>query len=478
MGRLKKLRTAKGRVQIGFKGIATETDEKLLDPSYATKAFNFTFRGGALKGDIGISSAQGYSLDGTTRRTYSAMPTGYDIREIFPYHRKVNGVYDDRLVILSNDKRLYYTKMFSEDTWHQLSDVKFTGKLCAVNYNYDDKDILLVSSENNSLTIVDGDTVKVLENAPKFSSLAVHYERVFGTVNGVENQVWFSSVMNPENWTVSGDEAGYITFSDESGDVEKVMSLSGHLYIFREHSVYRLTAYADQSEFLLKKVFTDTGRIYKDTIAFAGDKIMFYSEDGLFSFDGYDAVRVADFIKVDDATSAIATYHNEKYYLACYIFRHPAEFVTPNNAVVEYDLKTKKFCILAPVYVKAMKAVDVHHATDVLVGVGNTLNDNTLGMLDGSGKVFDDVLQKSYESPLNTLGTDKLKIVKSVSVETEKDIILTVTADDEERSFSLIGSKALQKIPVDMSGYRIGFKIISNVPDANIAPFGVEVEYF
>lgn len=475
---MKKLNTTSGRVQIGFKGIATETDEKLLDPSYARRAYNFTFRGGALKGDIGISAGAGYLLDGNTRHVYPTLPPTYKILDIFPYHRRTNGIYDDRIVVQVDDKRLYSTKIFENDTWHELESYKFYGKACAVNYNYDGKDVLLVSSENNALKIIDGDTVKTVENAPKFSSLAVHYERVYGTVNGDKNQVWFSSVMNPENWTVSGDEAGYITFSDESGDVEKVMSLNGHLYIFREHSVYRLTAYADQSEFLLKKVFTDTGRIYKDTIAFAGDKIMFYSEDGLFSFDGYDATRISDFIKVKDATHAIGAYHNEKYYLACSLdLENYYVYATDNNALVEYDLKTKKTCLLAPVDVVAMTALNAHHATDVLLSIGLN-NSDKLGMIDGSGKVFASTPMKLYESPVNTLGSDKLKIVKAVNLQTEKDITLEITADDEVRTFEIAGSKSLQRVPINVSGYRIGFLIKSTDATANIPPFTVEVDYF
>lgn len=476
---MKKLRTTAGRVQIGFKGIATETDEKLLDPSYAKTAYNFTFRGGALKGDIGVSNAKGYALSGATRHAYPTFSLGYNILDVFPYHRRTNGVYDDRIVVQLSNNRLYYTKIFEEDTWHEFEGLKFSGKACAVNYNYNDKDVLLVSSENNVLTIIDGNEYTTIVDAPKFSSLAVHYERVYGTVNGEKNQVWFSSIMNPENWTVSGDEAGYITFSDESGDVEKVMSLAGHLYIFREHSVYRLTAYAEQSEFLLKKVFTDTGRIYKDTIAFAGDKIMFYSEDGLFTFDGYDAVRISDFAKIDDATYAIGTYHNEKYYLACYVFRNAGEFKTNNNVLVEYDLKTKKYCMLAPVDIVSMTAMNIHHSTDVLVSLGSSSGRaNILGMVDDSGKIFDTIPQKQYESPLNALGTDKLKIVKSVSLQTAGDITLKVTADDYSRTFKILGSTSLQKVPIEMSGYKVGFAFTSDDAVADIAPFGVEVEYF
>lgn len=478
---MKKIRTASGKIQIGFKGIAANTDEKIADPSYAERAYNFTFRDGVLKSDIGVVKAKGYSATSASdiaRWEYPSLEGGAAILKIFPYHRRTDGAYDDRLVVLTNDKRLNYIKIFgSGDEWHKIEEMQFTGDVCAVNYNYDGKDVLLVSSENNSLVMLDGNDIKSIDGAPKFTSLAVHYERVYGTVNEDKNQVWFSSVMNPENWTVSGEDAGYITFADENGDVEKVTSLGGNLYIFREHAVYRLTAYAEQSEFLLKKVFTDTGRIYKDTIAFAGDKIMFYSEDGLFAFDGYDAVRISDFLKVEKAANAIGTYHDNKYYLACRLdLGNYFSSTIKNNAIIEYDTNTKKSCVLAPLDVAAMTAVNVHHATDVLIATRG-LNIGIVGMIDKSSEIFGTSSLKVYKSPTSTFGTSKMKVVRAVDIMTAGNIYLYVTADGVTNTYAVEGSEFLQRVPIEMSGYVINFEIITR-ENADIAPFTAEVDYF
>ncbi|MEG1529858.1 MAG: hypothetical protein RR405_05825, partial [Clostridia bacterium] len=74
---MENIRVSKRKIKIGFSGLICKTDENILDFAYSPKAYNFTFRNGALKGDIGVDEAKGYYGDSTQlRHTYPAFPEG------------------------------------------------------------------------------------------------------------------------------------------------------------------------------------------------------------------------------------------------------------------------------------------------------------------------------------------------------------------------------------------------------------------
>ena len=475
---MKKISTASSKQKIGFKGMVYSVDESVLGMEYCPNSYNFTFRGGVLKSDLGVDSAMGHvTYDEAVRHRFKDIPDGQRIKDVFVYHRKNNGVYDDRLVVQTVEGNFYDAKIFEIGNWTKIDGIVTKQDVCAVSYNFNGNDILIISGEQIGLMIYNGSTVVKVEGAPAFSSIVIHYERVFGVVNGKENQVWFSSVLDPTNWTVSGEEAGFITFQDECGDVEEIVSFSGYIYIFREHGIFRLTAYGDQSEFSLKKVFTDTGRIYKSTIATAGNKILFYTDAGIFTFDGYNVSR----LNVEIPTILLpqyicGAYLENKYYLGCRIDHEGLEDkVGTNSAILEYDLKESTLSILAPCDVKKLVPMKAHHATDMLV-VFNGSNSKKLGMIVDRGVIFDEEISKFYRSPYNDFGTDKVKIVREMIVTTKHPLTVSVVYDGQERAFNFAGSSSPKKVFVDRCGVEIGFKISTTAQKAQVAPIVVKID--
>lgn len=339
---MKYVKTYKKRIRVGFDGIVNSSDESVTGLAYAKSCHNFAFEKGVINGKIGIDPASGYYVfPSLIRHEYPTFATDKKIVNVFHY-RKLSDSFkrsDDRLVVVLADTSVWYTSMFKQDTWHQFENFYLSGSPDAVNYNYKSNDVLLVSSCDDGLFIVNDHVVSYCSNAPKFSSIAVHNERVFGTVSGVNNQVWFSDDFDPSNWKVSPTEGGYINFADDLGSAIKVVSFLNYLYVFRDYGILRLTAYGDQNDFIMKKVFTDTGRIYKDSIVLCGDKIMFCAEDGVYAFDGYDAVRVGkEFPIISDKRFVCGGYLENKYYLGCRLDEIESE---NNNAVVVFDTETK-----------------------------------------------------------------------------------------------------------------------------------------
>lgn len=461
----------KSKITVGFKGLANSTDQSLADMTYAKTVHNFAFEKGVLTGGIGIDSAEGYYPDPyIERHAYPPLPEGRTFRNVFLYRRKAeNSAYGDRLVAHMDNYRFMYTSVFAPDEWHEIPDLMINDDVTAVNYNYNGHDVLLLSAKDNDLFMIQEGTAFVCGNAPMFTSIEVHGERVFGSINGAQNQVWFSDDFNPINWSVSATEAGFINFADECGDILKLVSFLGYLYIFREGGIFRLTAIGDQSEFMLKKMFTDTGRIVKDSIELCGDKIIFYSDTGLFAFDGYEVTRIGSELPDIFRTRIMdCAYLDDCYYMACRTESDGDE----NNTVIRYGLKDKTLSVLFGYSVKKLRTVKTHNAAQVLCITGG----DTLGAMSESGKVMGATTDKSYLSPENALGSPYVKTVRSATFQSDKDITLSVILDGKSYDYPVKGSPHLRTVPIERSGRKIGFKISCNSAEAHVTPLIVAVD--
>ncbi len=469
---MKDVSVAKSKFRVGFKGVVNTSDESVTDMAYAVKAHNFAFDDDVLTGSIGIDRAQGYYPSPlVARHDYPTPPTNSKIKNVFLYRRLTSeGKHDDRIVAHLENGHFIYTPIYRTADWHEIEALNIGGEVSAVNYNFRGDDVLLLSSDEDALYIVNDAHPLVCGSAPKFTSLTVHNERVFGSVNGSQNQVWFSDDFNPVNWSVSSDEAGYINFSDECGEVIKVVSFLNYLYIFREYGIFRLTAYGEQSEFMLKKVFTDTGRIVKHSIELCGDKIVFYADEGLFAFDGYEVTRIAkELMPLNRTHLAYGAYLEDCYYLACDILEDEGH----NNAVVRYRFSDKSISVLYGYDVRVLKSVRVHNGSQVLCVFSSG---GALGMMSESGKVMGVPTLKEYASPCNTLSSPSVKTVRKVSFQTDSPVTLRVRTDDKVYERKVGGSEFMQTVHVEKSGRKIGFELSCDCEHARISPLVVDID--
>lgn len=473
------VKASRRKIKIGFKGLSSTVDEKVMGWEYSPCSCNFRFRDGILAGGMGVDAAKGYMGDNyAVRRAYPELPEGIAVKGVFTYLRREGSNYDDRIVVQTAEGKLYYTAIFAVDTWHEVEGYTLTGDATAVNYNYNGRDVLLMSSESSVLAVLDDDTVTQAESAPRFSSLAVHYERIFGTHNGSANSVWFSDDFDPSNWTVSTEEAGYIEFADDMGDALAVISFAGYLYVFREHGIYRLTAYGDQTEFSLNKLFTGTGRIYKNTITFCGDRIVFLSQDGLYSFDGYGAKRIAEEMpELVYPDTAAGAYRRGSYYLACITeLRKPIAAGFVNNTLLRYDFRDGNIDMMGGYDFTVLASVRAHRADDLIAVIGGG-TEGKLGMISDSGEVFGTPTEKTYYGPVNDLGSELVKTLRSVTLTTERSLSVAVIADGKRHVYGLKGSPLPQTVNTDVCGRRLGIELTAVTSEAEITPLTAVVDF-
>lgn len=477
-----------------FDSVKSTSDESLLNPTESPVAYNFSYDKGVLSGNLGIEEAT-FSTEYSSvyRHAMASLPEGVFPKTLHLFRRydASNKKRDDRLIVRTTDDEFYEVKIFAVgDKFKKIVNLIASGKDCSACYRYNGVDLFLASSERGFFYTYDGTTLKKIESAPNMTSMCVHAERIFATVAGEQNKVWFSADFNPENWKVSGDGAGYVDFDDEGGKVIKVVKFLNYVYVFRDFGIERMTAFGAQTDFSVSKIYTASARIYPDTIVTLGDRIIFLTEEGLKCLDGYNVTNVFkdlnDFLS-KDKRSAVATGSDGKYYLAgAMVFKN--DFQTKildeaedipyvNNGLVVCDVKKNKITILRGMDVSCIKSINVHTLSSVYMTF-NGKNKHVVGMLSKGGKYLLDDLPRFWSTGYNDLGyPDRQKSLRSVSLSTSGAITLGLELDGEKVEYNISQSNSPQKIIVNRPFSKMRVYILANsAGDYIVTPPSITVD--
>jgi hypothetical protein len=442
------------------RGINKGKDENILPLNYAAMTYNFSARDGALKDGVGLAP---FVFNGAD------MSPPANIRPLRAWHYRrydpIGCKPDDRLVIYAEDGGLYARSLWYGGEFTAIEGADFSAPPDALNYRLNGDDVLIFCSGGENMTVWDGENYPyTVTDSPRITSMDVHFERLFATVDGERRQVWFSDDLDPTNWDLTPDDAGFIEMTDERGALLRAVSFLDYLYVFREYGISRISASGGQEEFAVSQLFVSSGRIRAETVTPCGDKILFLADDGLYAFNGLSAVRVLGdmsplFNRIAN-DSASAAYCDNKYYLACRLDYGDGQIIGcearpdyVNNTVIELDLSDMR-CYLS-------RGIDVSHMAAVKCGgtgaaviacARNADGEGMLAELDRSGAVDGVPLPKKWITPMTDFGTDKTKILKHISLQTDTDITLRIVSDGESKTVTAHGGAGIRRVPVNVKG--------------------------
>ncbi len=454
-----------------FQGVDVRVAEEQLPFAYAPKSYNFAFDKGVLETGTGISAA--YMKVGGSNWEIRKAGNGKFLR-FFAYTMH-NGQYKtDRLVAYADDGKLYDLRF---NAYVPFSPVGSYGEvLCAVPYTYDENEGLLFSS-TQGLYFLEGLSADALGMTDPIESMCVHSDRVFACFRSDPFKLRFSDDFDPSNWNVSLREGGYISFSGEMGQLIKVVSFGGYLFAFFEHGIARITAYNDQTQFIVKKLYLSVGMIQKDTITVCGDRIMFSAADGVYVFDGLSVSKVLKEIESlfsAEQPGANGAFHNGKYYLACSLDMD-SEIASAPNSLLIYDVWNGKTEIAHDLTISCMIGVNNESFSGVMAEANYPVN--FLGLVDRSGSVNSTVTYKLWRSPVTSFGSNRgKKILREIRVRAEGSASVTVELDGTAYVFPL--HTGLNKVRVMRAFDKLSVTIASESADVRVTEADMVVDFF
>ncbi len=454
-----------------FKGISTTAAEENMPFNYSPKTYNFAFDKGVLETGTGMSTAVA-KIGGNDWSFVKHVTSPF--KELYLYTMHSGEYRFDRVVAYAEDGKLYDLRLNVRNSFSPIGS--YGEVLSATEFNYDGKDGLLFSS-SQGLFFLSGTRVESLGIEEPMTAMCTHNDRVFALFKSDPFKLRFSDDFDPSNWNVSLFEGGYISFSGEMGELIKVLSFGGYVYAFFEHGIARISAFNDQTEFSVKKLFLSVGLIRKDTIRICGDRIMFSAADGVYAFDGISVSKVlyeVEGLFSSDQTGAKATFHNGKYYLACRLDMDSRIAEGPNSLLI-YDIWKGDLEVAHDLALSCMIGVNNECISGVMAEANYPVN--FLGMIDRSGSVNSTVTYKLWRSPITTLGVNRgKKMLREVIVRAEGEATITLSLDGADHSFPIYAGKNRIKVfrPFDT----IAVSISSDSETIRITEADLTVDFF
>lgn len=464
-----------------FSGIDAETREDSLPLNYATYLYNVAVKNGVLSDGFGIEypSYDGSNFPDTVIENKYIRNMYY-----FKHFDYQNGIKSDRIIAMLDDNYIYQCNL-NAPRLNKIDGSHFvSNNVTFLNYYSDGADYVAAISDLGEMMLYDGVNKTLVSGCPNLNDACVHYGRIFGIVTK-SNRIYFSALLNPANWSNSLNGGGYITMTDEGGLIKRIMSFKDCLYIFREYAIYKLTAYADQTEFTLSKVYTGDNKIYEKTIAVCNDRILFVADDGFYSFDGYTIKKILRniFPLILDNSYASACYFNHKYYLATKIMTDQkvvgdekyTNFPLKNNGIICCDLDLGEISVFRGGDIKGFMPVSTADVNKMFVYFRNYPKMGVVGVLTDTGKYFSTPLFKKWVSPKTNFETlSKDKVLKRIYISSTAPVSLTARLEEDVK-FDLSLSYKAQMVPVNKRADKIGLVIETN--SDNFALSGMLLEF-
>lgn len=435
-------------------GVDWFTGESVSSLSRAKDSFNFDFSHGTL--------TEGYGL------------TAYDVgvsglKRLWLYRRYdvERGADDDRLLAADGDGNVY--ELNGGDA-RKITSVTPGAALSFVNYRLYGRDVVLICSEQDGMVVYDGESVPYrVEGAPAITSLALHYERLFVTVGGEKNAVWFSDDLDPTNWDASLTGGGFIQMTDERGALNKVVSFLGYVYVFRDYGITRITAYGSQTEFSVSNLFVSGARIDPGSVCLCGDRIIFRAGDGLYAFDGVQTARLLPGLDglFGPHGECCSFYSGGKYYLAfgraddgekvgCEAGEHT------NDALLVLDADRGTYALGRGYDIISISKA---YGEDVIA----ISSDGRAGKVERCGTFFGEKLLKRWRVPKTDMGTPKVKRVREICIATDHPVSVILRSDEGTKRIEFEGKAGVQRKRVSFFGRRIGYDIETSEDRAEVS---------
>ncbi|MCL2771094.1 MAG: hypothetical protein FWD89_02155 [Firmicutes bacterium] len=480
-----------------FSGVNTELHESVLKPTTAKLSHNFCFRSGALTSGIGmrrLTAPNGHfnpnfdlsqPFDHTAYRNVTvSIP-----QDFYPNNFPAKVFHYKQFDATDNFKRKHSLVFFTRNGLYfhlpipcfnlgQVLGLDLETQLdeCpkdAVNFRIGNEDVLLLFFENMPMHVYNlhepaPRRVTVASQTPRMTSVAVFMNRLFAIVSGQPNKVYYSALRNPLQWNNSFLNAGDMDLTSEHGQVKKLITLGDFVYVFREYGISRIGTLGQNTDiFRADHVVTHGSRIYEDTVAVCGDRIVFYSPEGFFSFDGRRLSKIKTNIEnkfcIWSMHTSKAAYINGKYYLAARLeFDEPPENLPQshiNNSIIEIDVlegistihkgfDVEDFSVINEEFFARLSII-----TPTNVGVHTYEAQIGLGQEEGRGQYLGTHLKKRWLSPrfdLNLKG--ETKTLKRISLRTKFPLDVVLRSDEGTRVCVFEGKEQVQSRRLSLKG--------------------------
>lgn len=116
------------------------------------------------------------------------------------------------------------------------------------------------------------------------------------------------------DWVEGISGAGWLYLGGKEGDILELAELNGNVIAVRERGLTVISAYGTPENFKVLNVIAGTSAIYGRTVAVAGGKLIFCTQDGVYSFDGAKTEKSDNSLEGEILNPEYATVSGNTYF--------------------------------------------------------------------------------------------------------------------------------------------------------------------
>lgn len=476
------------------KGLDSFTNPNVMDFHYSVGCYNFDFKSGALTEGIGFShltfpNSEEEGTDENTIQTNEAQNSTlyYKIAHYIDYSSNEDKR-TDKLILLTKPGEFLYGRIISVyPTINRLTYLPFESKPKTCNLTINDRKYIFFFGTDQPLRAWDNNSYGIqYGDAPSITDFCMHGNVGVGIVGKERDNIRIDSTPLTD-WagTTAVDGVNIILDSDK-GYANRLLSFKDYVFVLRDYGITRLAYNETAKTYSLNNLLFSGSRIYGDTACICGDKGLVLCKDGIYQFDNVSAkkldLKFNNYLNGEVNKYAVACFKDGIYYLACRMnFEDDLQVgcenhAYQNNVLIALDTTTNQYSICRGIDINDLCSLQYKSADKVLA----TFNSDyhlSIAQVDASGKNFGNNQFRYWISPLSDIGyPDKQKFVKEVAIFTKYDIRLTVFSESDSKTIKVNGSNSSSKIPVKIRGNKIGIKIFSITPKAEISDLKITLD--
>lgn len=457
-----------------------DKDERTLKIGAPAKCFNLSTIDGTLKSGYGIKDLAMPQNEIDLDNESVVAIRGNEVKSIWKLKwynpsSKKNCYY---LFYFNDENLICFDNLFATRLAPFIIENEFTDTPFATYYRKDGQDAILLSGEGGNLTVISGDQTFTSANAPRIIDCVNHYGKIFAITAEARGRLVYNETPDVLDW--SDEKTKNLDFSDERGDLTKIISFNDYLYVFREFGITEISEYGSDGNFAISHIYQSSAVIEPNSIAQVDGKIFFLEGNKIKSFNGSSVKGVEldcfDYLKAPNQRNCWATGFEGKYYLACrgdfgdekVVGCEDGEFV--NNMLMIYSVAQEHVDILRGVDIKQMLAFNNIFKSKLILIFNNTMAGH-IGQLTTNGEAFGQNQYAYWQSGTTDFELPgKVKRIKHFTIQTKGECKVSFISDMEEKAFKVLGSDKLQKINANIIGKTFTIKI--EVDDCDVVDIG------
>lgn len=305
------------------------------------------------------------------------------------------------------------------------------------------ENILYIFDINNKCVIVENENILSIENIPYIETFSSDFNYLYFTTNKNPSKILITEKCHLKNISTNLNQYSFLQTTIEDGPIYKIVNIKDNIYIITQYSILRL----DNKNNILIKQNSLNLQIYKNSINQIDDYIIFYSTNGLYTFDGSDIKQIfPNCLNVDKSAIFICFNHN------LYIL---SEFL--KNIIYKYSLTDNQLSIINCESINNIYPIKTFSNYNICINQLITNNYKT-NVLYSKLKPIQSNQYVKFKTTF--LGTDKEKQIKNLHINCSGDFTLKISSNFTESHFNISNSTSLSNLL--LNGTFFNFEIISN----------------